>query len=765
MKMKQFQRGVAEAGIMALSFLIICLGLSIMGVKNYYLLSNYKSETFKAIPSDVDVYANINFYPVIWQLEHTKEGEETQEIKDLKELLGIFQSKSGINLEKDLLSWMEPDLSFGLFKSENLYRYIKASRKLDKCKYDIYSTGNALEMYYEVNKSYPKELKELIPDYMEKLPLCPSEGKYEYKTEQDNQAFLLECCENAHIAAGLAGKNPSYRGEKGTGHLIEAQKDLPPNALPDVVLVTKVKDFTGAEAFFAKLGGDVKASSVEYKGNKINSFEKELFFCFIDKFLIISNNEDTVKKSVDLLKEGQDNITKNKLFSKFMEKKPEYCLSSLFINLEHVLSPIAGDITKEPLSKILPPAIKAFKSYSVAFSGSRRGMKMDSYLNIDKESNSPVIKIFLDKNREQSSGLRIIPDDMSMVITSSDLKSGHEIGREFMKSFPDMEEKYKGLNQMVGLFTQLDIDRDIIENISGDLTVATSITENYLEDVKKMATVEKVKRDLTVLGEATLKYQKENGGKIPGKPEDLKPAYIAQIPSAPYGGSYVIIPSDEKQTGEYPPFYTGFSGILPGLEKDFPRYYSQNGITIGKDEKGQEKIMPVPMMDMVFVMGIKNKEPFKKLLDLATPFIPAKLEEVTYRGKGYSTFNNLNVAANSFNLSWAFLGDYVVVSTGKTVKPMENVIDTFRGNRKSIVQMKDYKTAIQEMGDGQISGFSFMNMNDLLKVSAILPENEEVGKENLEKVSEQFRYIWGSSMVEDDVIHSVIFIPLYDKSK
>jgi hypothetical protein len=96
---------------------------------------------------------------------------------------------------------------------------------------------------------------------------------------------------------------------------------------------------------------------------------------------------------------------------------------------------------------------------------------------------------------------------------------------------------------------------------------------------------------------------------------------------------------------------------------------------------------------------------------------------------------------------------------------MEHVIDTFRGNRKSLVQMKDYKTAIQEMGDGQISGFSFMNMNDLLKVSAILPENEEIGKENLEKVSEQFRYIWGSSMVEDDVIHSVIFIPLYDRSK
>jgi hypothetical protein len=141
-----------------------------------------------------------------------------------------------------------------------------------------------------------------------------------------------------------------------------------------------------------------------------------------------------------------------------------------------------------------------------------------------------------------------------------------------------------------------------------------------------MATVEKVKRDLTVLGEATLKYQKENGGKIPGKPEYLKPDYIAQIPSAPYGGSYVIIPSDEKQTGEYLPFYTGFSGILPGLEKDFPRYYSQNGITIGKDEKGQEKIMPVPMMDMVFVMGIKNKEPFKKLLDtLGTRLYQAKL--------------------------------------------------------------------------------------------------------------------------------------------
>ncbi|MEQ8169821.1 MAG: DUF3352 domain-containing protein, partial [Candidatus Eremiobacterota bacterium] len=493
MKMKKFQRGVAETTIMALSFLIICLGLSIMGVRNYYLLSNYKSETFKAIPSDVDVYANVNFYPVIWQLEHTKSGEERQEIKDIRELMGIFQSKTGINLEEDLLSWMEADVSFALFKSENVYRYIKATRKLNKCKEDIYSTGNALDIYYEVNKSYPKELKELVPDYMENLPQCPSEGIYEYKTEQENQAFLLECCENAHVEAGLAGKNPSYRGEKGKGHMIEAYKEMPANALPDMLMVAKVKDYDRAEAFVAKIGGDVNV--VEYKDTKINSFEKELFFCFTDNFLIIANNEDTVKKSVDVLKEGHDNITKNGLFSKFMKKKPEYCLSSLFVNLEHILSPLAKDITKEPISKILPPAIKAFRSYSVAFSGSGRGMKMDTYLNIDKESDSPVIKIILDKNREQSSVLKIIPDDMSMVVTSSDLKSGHEIGREFMKSFPDMEEKYKSLNQMVGLLTQLDIDKDIIDNISGDLTVATSITETYLEDLKKMATVEKVKRD------------------------------------------------------------------------------------------------------------------------------------------------------------------------------------------------------------------------------------------------------------------------------
>ena len=760
MKMKKFQRGVAETTIMALSFLIICLGLSIMGVRNYYLLSNYKSETFKAIPSDVDVYANINFYPVIWQLEHTKSGEETQEIKDLKELLGMFQSKSGINVEEDLLSWMEADVSFGLFKSENLYRYIKAARKLDKCKQDIYSTGNALEMYYEVNKSYPKELKELIPDYMEKLPVCPSEGRYEYKTEQENQAFLLECCENAHISAGLSGRNPSYRGEKGKGHMIDSTREMPSDALPHVLLVTKVKDPDRAEAFIAKIGGDAKIFSEEYKDVKINSFEKELFFCFIDTFFIITNNEDTVKKSVDLLKEGHDDITKNKLFAKFMEKKPEYCLSSLFVNLEHILSPLARDITKEPISKILPPVIKALRSYSISFSGSARGMKIDSYLNIDKESDSPVIKIFLDKNREKASTLNIIPDDMSMAVTSSDLKSGHEIGREFMKSFPDMEEKYKSLNQMVGLFTQLDIDKDIIDNITGDFTMSASITEKYLEDMKKMATVEKAKRDLVALGEATLKYQKEHSGKIPEKPEDLKPSYIYEIPVAPHGGSYVILPSDEKQTGEYPPFYTAFSGILPGLEKDFPRYYSQNGITIGKGETGQEKIMPVPMMDMVFVMGIKNKEPFKKLLDLASPFIPAKLEEITYRRTAYSTFNNLNVAGTPFNLSCAFIGDYFVISTGKTVKPMEHVIDTFRGNKKSILKMKDYKTAIQEMGDGHVTGFSYMNMNDILKVSAILPENEEIGKENMKKVSEQFRYIWSSSMVEDDGIHSVMFIPL-----
>lgn len=294
MKIKKFQRGVAEIGVMVLSFLIICLGLSIMGVRNYYLLSNYKSETFKVIPEDVDLCSNINFYPLIWQLEHGKAGEEPQEISDMNILLGELQKKSGLDVKEDLLSWMEPEVSFGLFKVENFYRYMKAIRKLDKCKENISYIDFGLETYYEKHKSYPKELKELVPDYIEEIPSCPCEGRYEYKTEKENQVFLLECCENAHIEAGLSGRFPSYRGEKGENTEIACEKELPSGAIPEWILVAGVKDTAKAEAFLSKMTekGQVKISSIDYKDNKINSVEKYMSFCFSGKFLIISNSRN-----------------------------------------------------------------------------------------------------------------------------------------------------------------------------------------------------------------------------------------------------------------------------------------------------------------------------------------------------------------------------------------------------------------------------------------------------------------------------------------
>lgn len=409
---KTKQTGVAGGGMIILGLMIISLWLSIMGVRYYSLLSSYKSESVKFISSDTEIYTNINFYPLIWQMKHMEKGKEGEEVKEFKKILSELEEKQGVNIEEILLEYIEPEISLSLFRTDKVYNYGKALAKLNKAKKEIALLSENLKIFYELNNEYPSELEELVPDYMEKLP----EGKYIYRAEgTENHVFILESYENEHKDAGITGNYPAYRGEKGAGNFIPYKEEIPETAYPEWLILGALKD---RDTFndFIKAKATWKAEKTEvYENTEIFQVEKSnINYCVKEKNLLVASDIELIKKSIDTGMEKIENIEKNELYKEFKEKMPDTTMAFTFVNFEKILPPIYNEVTSEPWSKIGKPELEAMKSMGFIVSGTTGGLKVDSYLKMNKESESTIIKLLLENDTPDLNSLKLVPYDVTM---------------------------------------------------------------------------------------------------------------------------------------------------------------------------------------------------------------------------------------------------------------------------------------------------------------------------------------------------------------
>ncbi len=761
------QLGAAGGGMVVLGIMIICLGLSIMGVRNYYLLESYKTETIKFIPSGSEVYSCINFYPVIWQLKNINEENEPEELKELRRLMKEFEENNKINLEEILLEWIEPEISLSLFSTERLYYYGKALANLDRCKKEIRTIAGALESYYEKNGKYPKKMEELLPDYLEKLPEG-AEEKYIYRAEEEGQVFILEAWEDLCKDAGVTGKYPAYRGEKGVGDLVPCTETMPETAYPEWLIVGAIKDREKLNSFISeKPYGE--AVEIEYRGEKIITLEKAgVSYCLSEKSILVSDSEDLIKLSLDVRAGEKENIEGNELYREFKEKMVENSFAFTFFDLNKILPHIYKDFTEGIWLEAGTPVLKGLKSFGIIASANAGGVKVDTYLNIDKENESSIIKLVMKQDSPELSALEIVPEDITMLYSSGELKVLWQIIEEMLIHFPGLNDKYEAFHQMFAQFTQVDIEKDIIENLSGEITMSVKSTPEYLEGVKKISEVDKCKNSLALITGAVMEYQEKNEGTIPEKPEDLVPEYLTEVPEAPGDGKYIIAETEEETEDiyQYPPFYTGYSGTMgiPEIAKGYPRYYSDMTFTLGTDDEGNEIHIPLPFPDNLIILGIKDAEALKKLITLACMFFPGEKSEKTFRGLTYTCLEvNDNKVQIPRCISYLFTEKYFILTTGKTKAPMEKTIDTLRKNQKSILENRDYKIAIKNIPGNNPVNFSFVNLKDFMEIAKAEGEFDkkpEILEDKMIDFSEKLSYAWSSTNVEKDCYHWSLFIPL-----
>ncbi|MDQ7825763.1 MAG: ankyrin repeat domain-containing protein [Candidatus Eremiobacteraeota bacterium] len=92
--------------------------------------------------------------------------------------------------------------------------------QLTMCRSNLMNIGTGLEMYSSDHEGrFPRELREITPDYLKAIPCCPSAGKDTYSqlySSSTNPDYYQVCCagEN-HRGAGVAKDYPRYVAAKG----------------------------------------------------------------------------------------------------------------------------------------------------------------------------------------------------------------------------------------------------------------------------------------------------------------------------------------------------------------------------------------------------------------------------------------------------------------------------------------------------------------------------------------------------------------------
>lgn len=94
------------------------------------------------------------------------------------------------------------------------------TQKLEECGENVKKLSKAINKYYDENGCYPERLDDLIPKYLDMIPVCPAAKTGDvyvksYKYNDRTRYFEIYCKGHHHKDAGAPVNYPKYTGKKG----------------------------------------------------------------------------------------------------------------------------------------------------------------------------------------------------------------------------------------------------------------------------------------------------------------------------------------------------------------------------------------------------------------------------------------------------------------------------------------------------------------------------------------------------------------------
>lgn len=93
---------------------------------------------------------------------------------------------------------------------------MQASKRYTDCLSQLRSLAKAVNFYAADHQGkYPQSLNGLVPQYMEKLPKCPTGSSYGYEVNLSLDDFTIFCSGDKHLNVGVPSGFPQYTSNTG----------------------------------------------------------------------------------------------------------------------------------------------------------------------------------------------------------------------------------------------------------------------------------------------------------------------------------------------------------------------------------------------------------------------------------------------------------------------------------------------------------------------------------------------------------------------
>lgn len=395
---------------------------------------------------------------------------------------------------------------------------------------------------------------------------------------------------------------------------------------------------------------------------------------FLKGYLVLGNSTDDIKKCVDTSNKKGPSIKDNKDFQKAMKYLPPKPVGSFYMNMQEAIA-----ASKDKLPPQANPEAekiqKALMGMGVGIAQKNGDWIGSGYMGVDKASDSAFIQGLLASKPGMGvpESVKLFPKDTAFY-GAFDAKVIYNI---FMKvaeksgGTAQIEQGKEQMKQQMGV----DLDKDIIENLSGEMAYALDFQEFIASMMggagnRQGGANQALAAPLNNITSALEMYAAENEGKYPESLLKLAPKQISRLPKAPQGLSFYY-----KKTDDPEHYLLGYSQDGSQLNQQLPYYDSDTGMQgVSTGMGGGEK----PVYPIVGAMRIKNADAFKGAFEkIMAKVPPTALQKSEYGGVDLYKAGGGQGAFGVFQ-------DFFLFGMGLGVKKMDVIIDNKMDESKSL---------------------------------------------------------------------------------
>lgn len=405
-----------------------------------------------------------------------------REIEQFDAWLEKIKATSGIDIEKDIISWMGDRLMFGFVGTPDgspvynalsgYLRYVQLKEDLAKTVSQIRALKTNVETYRQKNGKLPEWIRYVIPQDMK----APRGGYYTYRLLKDGNYEIL-APEGQFTELGLYKNEPRYHSTEGFSGDVPKIKYC--FSMKNFLLAIQVKDSDGARAAFEKFKkmSDLEFEKVPFKNSLIFK-SKKVSYTFYSGMVLLSDNAEVLKSAVVSFERPDKSIEASPVYAHFRRDCAVTDLTReiFFVNFSriHISSKMLR--VQEP---VLASLINSLYCIGYKTEKNQEGVEVEMRLLFNPDKQVPVLKKYFAQKNEFPEGLmENLPAGLPVVV-SYNIGEAMQLLTAVGDEEPKLKREITTSKEMFRTMLGMDFMDDVVSSTTGEVAL-TYKTRDFL---------------------------------------------------------------------------------------------------------------------------------------------------------------------------------------------------------------------------------------------------------------------------------------------